>query len=103
MVTNHVFLKDDQKVEAPEFHQMVAFGKTAELIAQYGKKGRLLMVQGRLRTSSWDKDGQKHYRTEIVAERLQLGPKAGQKAEPAVEMIADHSQEPVGAEATVVV
>jgi single-strand DNA-binding protein len=103
LVTNQFFLKEGKKVEQPEFHAIAAFGKTAELIGQYGKKGRLLMVMGHLRTSAWEKDGQKHARTEIVAERVQLGPKAERKPEPAVEIIADPGQESEAVEAAVMV
>ena len=58
---------------------IVAFGKLAELIAQYSKKGSSLYVEGRLQTRSWDdkNSGEKKYRTEIVAERTQFGPKGG--------------------------
>jgi single-strand DNA-binding protein len=103
VVTNQFFMKEGKKVEQPEFHSVAAFGKTAELIAQYGKKGRLLMVEGRLRTSSWEKAGQTHYRTEIVADRIQLGPKAEKKPEPVVEIVADPSHETAQAEAAVMV
>lgn len=67
-----------EKKEESEFHNCVAFGRTAETIAQYVKKGQLLFVDGRLQTRSWDdKDsGKKMYRTEIVVENFQFGPKA---------------------------
>lgn len=68
--------KENKKVETTTFHNVVAFGKQAELIAQYVKKGQLLFVQGRIENRSWEKDGQKHYRTEIVVETFQFGPKA---------------------------
>ncbi len=103
LVTNQFFLKDGKKEERPEFHSLAAFGKTAELLGQYGKKGRLLMVQGHLRTGSWEKDGQKHARTEIVAERVQLGPKAEKKPEPALEIIAEPGQEAEAVETAVIV
>ncbi len=63
------------KQDATEFHNLVAFGKPAELIAQYCKKGSSLYVDGRLQTRSWEQDGQKKYRTEIVVENFQFGPK----------------------------
>ena len=62
--------------ETTEFHNIVAFGKIAETINQYVEKGQLLLVEGRLQTSSWEKDGEKRYKTEIVAEKFQFGPKA---------------------------
>ncbi len=63
------------KQDSTEYHNLVAFGKPAELIAQYCKKGNSLYVDGRLQTRSWEQDGQKKYRTEIVVENFQFGPK----------------------------
>lgn len=65
--------KNGQKQEATEFHNIVAFGRPAELIAQYMTKGRPLFVEGRVQTRSWESDGQKKYRTEIVVENFQFG------------------------------
>lgn len=64
--------------EATDFHNIVVFGRQAETSAQYLKKGQIAGVEGRIQTRSWDgNDGQKKYRTEIVADRIQFGPKAG--------------------------
>lgn len=76
LATNRTYKdREGQKQEATEFHNIVAFGKPAELIAQYMKKGRALFVEGRMQTRSWDdKDtGKKNYRTEIVVENFQFG------------------------------
>lgn len=65
-----------KKQEAAEYHNVVFYGKSAEVIAQYMRKGSTLMVEGRLTTRSWDgQDGQKRYRTEIVGETFQFGPR----------------------------
>jgi single-strand DNA-binding protein len=48
---------------------------SAEIIAQYAKKGSSLYVEGRIQTRSWEKDGEKKYRTEIVADTFQFGPR----------------------------
>ncbi|TSC76814.1 MAG: single-strand DNA-binding protein [Parcubacteria group bacterium Gr01-1014_33] len=65
-----------QKQKQAEFHNIVAWGKQAEIIHQYLHKGSLLLVEGRLQTRSWqDPQGVKHWKTEIVAERIQLGPR----------------------------
>ena len=56
-----------ERKEAVEFHEVVAWGKLGELAAQYLAKGRKVMVIGRLQTQSWEKDGVKRQRTEIVA------------------------------------
>lgn len=67
-----------QKKESVEYHNVVAFARQAELIAQYCKKGSSLYVEGRMQTRSWDaQDGTKKYRTEIVLENFQFGPKTG--------------------------
>jgi single-strand DNA-binding protein len=71
--------KDDagNRKEQTEFHSLVAFGKLAEFAGQYLQKGRMLLAEGRLQTSSWqDTAGQKRYRTEVVLEELKfVGPK----------------------------
>lgn len=64
-----------EKKEAVDYHNVVAFGKQAEVIAQWMKKGSQVYVDGRMTTRSWDdKDtGKKMYRTEIIAENVQFG------------------------------
>lgn len=69
--------KDGNKQEEAEFHNVVVFGKHAENVAKYLTKGSSAYVEGRLQTRSWEKDGQKMYRTEIVADTVQFGPKSG--------------------------
>ncbi len=79
LATNRTW-KDQQgmKKESVEYHNIVAFARQAEVIAQYCKKGSSLYVEGRLQTRSWDAaDGVKKYRTEIVLESFQFGPKTG--------------------------
>ena len=56
-----------ERKEVAEFHEIVAWGKLGELANQYLSKGRKVMVVGRLQTQSWEKDGVKRQRTEIVA------------------------------------
>jgi len=75
--------KSGQKQQQTEFHNIVLFGRLAEIASQYLTKGALAMIEGRLQTRSWqDTSGNKRYRTEIVAERLQLGPRAAGKVVP---------------------
>ena len=70
--------KDGQKQEETEFHNVTAFGRTAEVISQYFLKGDEIYIIGRLKTSSWDdkKSGQKKYKTDIIAERFEFGQKS---------------------------
>lgn len=79
MATNRVWLDPSRKKqEQVEYHNIVAWGKLADICAQYLAKGRLVMVEGRLSTRSWDgPDGTKRSRTEIIAENMQMGPRAG--------------------------
>ena len=77
LATNRSFKnKEGQQQEQTEFHNIVAFGRTAEVMGQYLKKGRPAYIEGRIQTRSWDKDGQKQYRTEIVVDTFQFGPQA---------------------------
>lgn len=67
--------------ETTEFHNVVAFGKLAEIIAQYLQKGKKVYIEGRLQTREWEgTDGVKKYRTEIIANEMEmLSPKEGAK------------------------
>lgn len=75
LATNRVWMKDGQKQEAVDYHNVVVFGRQAETSAQYLKKGSQAMVEGRMQTRSWDDagSGKKMYRTEVVADRVQFG------------------------------
>lgn len=65
-----------QKKQDTEFHNIVCFGKLADTASRYLVKGGLVMIEGRIKTSSWQgNDGVKKYKTEIIAESLQLGPR----------------------------
>ena len=90
------FYKDKagQKQQQTEFHNIVAFGRLAEIVSQYLTKGSLAYIEGRLQTRSWqDASGVKKYRTEIVAEGLQMGPKpSGSFSKSAPEDIQESSQ-----------
>jgi single-strand DNA-binding protein len=78
LATNRVWTdKAGQKQEETEFHSVVVWGRQAEICKQYVDKGKLLMIEGRLRTRSWDaQSGEKKYRTEVIVERVQFGPRA---------------------------
>ncbi len=75
VATNRVWKdKNGVKQESADYHNIVVFGRQAETAGQYLKKGSGVLVEGRMQTRSWDAaDGQKKYRTEIVADRVQFG------------------------------
>lgn len=77
IATNRVWNdRSGTKKEETEFHNVVAWGKQAEVASRFLTKGSLVLVEGRLQTRDWEgKDGQKRKTTEIICERLQLGPK----------------------------
>ncbi len=79
VATNRVWKdKNGAKQESADYHNIVVFGRQAETAGQYLKKGQTAMVEGRMQTRSWDDaSGAKKYRTEIVADRVQFGPKGG--------------------------
>lgn len=70
--------KSGAKKEDVTFHNVVAFGRQAEVISEYFKKGKSIFVEGRIANRSWDdKDGNKKYRSEIILENFQFGPSSG--------------------------
>lgn len=79
LATNRVYKdKDGNRQEAADYHNIVAFAKLGELCAQYLKKGSQAYVEGRMQTRSWDApDGSKKYRTEVIADNVQFGTRAG--------------------------
>ena len=72
--------KNGQRQEETEFHNVVIWGRQAEIAGQYLRKGTMVLIEGRLRTRGWtDKNGQQRRTTEVMSERMQLGPRpAGQ-------------------------
>lgn len=65
-----------EKKQDTEFHNIVCFGKLADISARYLNKGSLVLIEGRIKTRNWtNQQGVKQYRTEIIAETMQLGPK----------------------------
>ena len=106
LATNRRY-KDAQGVwqEAVDYHNIAVFGVQAENVSKYLKKGSGAFVEGRLQTRSWEKDGQKQYRTEIVADRVQFGPRTGGSAptgtdaQDAGDAYGDSSAEPKPAKA----
>jgi len=90
LATNRVWKdKDGNKQEGTDYHNIVIFGRQAENVAQYLKKGSSALIEGRLTTRSWESEGVKKYRTEIIADRVQFGPKRDGSS-------ATVSQEPQG-------
>jgi len=78
LATNRVYNdRDGKRQEIADYHNVVVFGKQAENCAKYLTKGSSAYVEGRMQTRSWDKDGVKQYRTEVIADRVQFGPRGG--------------------------
>ncbi len=77
VATNRVWKdKNGVKQENVDYHNVVVFGRQADIVGQYMKKGSSILVEGRMQTRSWeDAGGQKKYRTEIIADRIQFGPR----------------------------
>ncbi len=80
IATNRTYTQNGEKKEDVEFSDVVVFGIQAENTAKYVEKGQEVAIVGRNQTRQWEKDGVKHYRTEIIADSIQFGnkaPKAG--------------------------
>lgn len=88
MVTNFRLATDEQwkdksgeKVQKTEWHRVITFRKLAEICGNYLAKGRLVYIEGRIQTRSWDdRDGNKRYTTEIVASNMQMLERKGDEA-----------------------
>ena len=79
LATNRVWTdrQTNQKQEKTEFHNIVLWRKLAEIASQYLRKGSLVLIEGRIQTRSWeDQTGTRKYKTEVIAENIQLAPKS---------------------------
>jgi len=76
VATNRYWTTNGERQEQTEYHSVVLWRRLAEIASQYLQKGNLVFIEGRLQTRSWeDASGVKKYRTEIIGENLQMGPK----------------------------
>lgn len=84
VATNYSY-KDQSgsKVEKTDWHNVIAYGKLAETLAQYVEGGQEMLFEGRMQTQSWQKDGEdtKRYRTEIIIDTFQFGQRSQARAE----------------------
>lgn len=92
LATNRIWAnKNGERQQDVQYHNVVVWGRQAEVVNQFLKKGSLVMVEGRLQTRTWqDNQGQNRQTTEIVCERIQFGPRA---ASASFEMPQAESQE----------
>ena len=73
LATSETFMKDGEKKTVTEWHNIVIWGKQAEIADKYLKKGSKVYIEGKLQTRSWDdKDGNKRYTTEVNVQRFQM-------------------------------
>jgi single-strand DNA-binding protein len=72
IATTETWTKDGEKKEKTEWHRIVLWGRQADTLQPYLTKGKQIYVEGRLETRNWEKDGQKHYTTEVKADRIVL-------------------------------
>ncbi|QQG42495.1 MAG: single-stranded DNA-binding protein [Candidatus Giovannonibacteria bacterium] len=95
LATNRMWKsKDGSQQKQTEFHNIVMFGRLAEIAKQYLQKGAMAMIEGRIQNRSWEgQDGQKKYRTEIIAEAMQMGPRGGGAGKPTAESPAKQEED----------
>jgi len=70
IATSESWTKDGEKHEKTEWHNVTAWGKLADIVSQYVHKGSKLYIEGKLQTRKWEKDGQTHYSTDIIASEV---------------------------------
>lgn len=85
-----------EQQERTEWHNIVCFARLGEIAGEYLRKGSKVYIEGSLRTTSWEQDGQKRYRTEVMARELQMLDSRGGGAQAAGGMPASNA-EPSGA------
>jgi len=98
LATNRIWNdpKTGQKQQTVEYHNVILWRRLAEIASQFLTKGSLALIEGRLQTRSWeDSAGNKRYRTEIIAERMQLGPRAAGKVIPPKKPSVEGAQEDI--------
>lgn len=74
--------QSNEPMERTEWHTVVMWRKQAELAQKYVKKGSVITIVGEIRYSTWEKDGQKHYKTEIFADKMVFMPSGEAKQKP---------------------
>ncbi|MFZ2908720.1 MAG: single-stranded DNA-binding protein [Candidatus Desulfobacillus denitrificans] len=83
VATSETWKKNGEKHERTEWHNVVFFGKLAEIVGEHLRKGSLVYVEGHIQTRSWEKDGETRYTTEVIAEAMKMLPSGGKsKPEP---------------------
>lgn len=97
IATNTVWSdQNNQKQEKTEFHNIVLWRKLAEIAAQFLTKGSLVLIEGRIQNRSWqDSAGTQKYRTEIVGEKMQLGPKSANRPEAPKKTVKKEEEIPI--------
>lgn len=70
LATSETYTKDGHKIQNTEWHNIVCWNGLSDVVSKYVKKGQALYVEGKITNRSWESNGQKHYRTEIVAQEL---------------------------------
>jgi len=88
--------KTGETKKSTEYHNIVLWRRLAEIAAQYLTKGSLVLIEGRIQTRSWqDPSGNRRFRTEVVGERIQLGPRAAGKVTPPEKEEAPQEEIPI--------
>ncbi len=72
LAVNDRVKRNDQWVEEPTFVEITLWGRTAEVANEYLSKGSAVLIEGRLKLDTWEKDGQKHSKLKVVGERMQM-------------------------------
>jgi single-strand DNA-binding protein len=92
LASNRAYTSNGERRDQAVFVDVEVYGKSAESLSQYKQKGAFILVDGRLRQHTWEKNGQRHSRLAVVADHVSFGPTTGARSE------ADPATEPDRAE-----
>ncbi len=99
LATNRTYKdRDGKKMEQTDYHNVVVFGKAADSVNQYLKKGSSAYIEGRMQTRSWEQEGVKKYRTEVIADSVQFGPRKERREDDGPTTTDDDQRPPVDGE-----
>ena len=93
IATSEKCIHDGEKKEITEWHRIVFWRKLAEIVEKYVSKGQLIYIEGKLVNRSWEKDGQKHYMTEIVGQNMEMLTYGEKKQENGLEPVNDSNDD----------
>ena len=93
LASNRTYMSNGERRDEALFVDVEVYGKPAEAVTQHKAKGAFLIIDGRLRQNTWERDGQRHSRLLVVADQVSFGPAAGTHADVATQPEGDEKDD----------